>query len=311
MTNFAEESARPADCTAGKAELAASYAYCRTVARTSARNFYYSFVTLPRARKDAMCAIYAFMRRSDDAADEPGDFALRERRMRAWRATVDAALQGNYGSEPVLPALHHTICRFRVPVHYLYEVMEGTSQDLSAVRFETFEELRAYCYRVAGVVGFVCLYVWGFGGDRAEVMRMGEACGLAFQLTNILRDVAEDGARGNIYLPQEDLRRFGVTDAMLLNASAGDKAVRELLRFEAERAEDWYRAAEPLAACISTPSRPTFEIMFDIYHAILTEIKRLDYDVFSDRITVSTPRKVMAVARAVARTRFSALRRRR
>ena len=308
MMNPLEAAPPSAACTAGEEQLAASYAYCRNLARTSARNFYYSFVTLPKERKEAMCAVYAFMRCSDDAADEPGDAALRLRRMCDWREKVDAALQGDYGDDPVLPALHHTVCRFSVPISCLYEVMEGTSQDLTAVRFETFEQLRAYCYRVAGVVGFVCLYIWGFEGDRADVMRMGEACGLAFQLTNILRDVAEDGARGNIYLPQEDLRRFGVSEAMLLSAGVPCPCVTELLKFEAERAETWYQAAAPLAARISTPCRPTFEIMFDIYHTILHEIQRVDYDVFSARISVSTPRKLMAIARAVARTRLGALR---
>ena len=215
-------------------EVDRSYEYCRRVARSRARNFYYSFVLLSAQQRKAMCAIYAFMRRCDDLSDEPG--ASREA-LEAWRGEMADALDGRFSGHPVWPAFRHTVRRFGIPTEYFHEMIDGVLGDLSPRRFETFPELYRYCYQVASVVGLTSIHIFGF--DTRSALPLAEKCGVAFQLTNILRDVREDLERGRVYLPAEDLARFGVTEADLRD---GGRAIREggglleLMRFEAGRA---------------------------------------------------------------------------
>ncbi|HZO91675.1 MAG TPA: phytoene/squalene synthase family protein [Chthonomonadaceae bacterium] len=284
--------------------LAESYRHCEQVARTQARNFYYSFVTLPPERKAAMCAIYAFMRYSDDVSDEAAADHSKAAQMRAWRAALDRALDGDYGQSLILPAFHDTVQRYGIPARYFHALIDGTEMDLSKKRYETFDELYQYCYRVASVVGFVCLHVWGFDAAEGKALEYAEACGLAFQLTNILRDVKEDAERDRIYLPQEDLRRFGVAEENLKRGLA-NSPFRALMRFEVERAQGYYDQAQALLPLIHAPGRPTFAIMFQIYRGILDSIERNDYDVFSRRARVSTPKKLGIVARAWLASRLN------
>jgi phytoene synthase len=277
--------------------LAESYRYCEHVAKTEAKNFYYSFLTLPPERKAAMCAIYAFMRYSDDVSDEAAAEQSKAEEMQQWRDALDKALGGEYGDSLILPAFHDTARKYNIPAHYFHELIDGTAMDLTQSRYETFEDLHLYCYRVASVVGFVCIHVWGFDPAGGKALQYAEACGLAFQLTNILRDVKEDAERARIYLPQEDLRRFGVTEAQL---KAGDMTenVRALLKFEADRAAKFYAEAEHLLPLVSTDGRPTLTIMIRIYRGILTAIEQNRYDVFSQRARVSSPKKMAIVLRA-------------
>ncbi len=277
--------------------LAASYQYCEHVAKTQARNFYYSFVPLPPELRAAMCVIYAFMRYSDDVSDEAAEDSSKAEQMQEWRAALDRALAGEYGESLILPAFHDVVVRFSIPAHYFHELIDGTEMDLTKKRYETFEELYEYCYKVASVVGFVCIHVWGFDRSHANSLRYAESCGLAFQLTNILRDVSEDAARDRIYLPREDMERFGVTESDLKSATMS-KSLKSLILFEAERAESYYSQAHQLLPLLEPAGRPTYKIMLQIYHGILETIFRQRGDVYRVRARLSTPRKLVIVASA-------------
>src|SRR5438067_2280457 len=187
-----------------------SYRYCVRVARSRAKNFYYSFVLLSAQQRRAMCSIYAFMRYCDDLSDEPGSSRVA---MDQWRAEMEDALEGRYSSHPVWPAFHYTVRRFGIPRQYFRDMIEGVASDLEPRRMETFEELYRYCYQVASVVGLTIIHIFGF--DTPSALPLAEKCGVAFQLTNILRDIGEDAERGRVYVPAEDLRRFGITEADL------------------------------------------------------------------------------------------------
>ncbi len=278
-------------------KLAESYRYCEHVAKTQAKNFYYSFLTLPPERKAAMCAIYAFMRYSDDVSDEAAANQSKEEEMRQWRAALDKAFVGDYGDSLILPAFHDTIKKYHIPDRYFHELIDGTEMDLTITRYETFDDLHLYCYRVASIVGFVCIHVWGFDEANGKALEYAEACGLAFQLTNILRDVKEDIERDRVYLPQEDLRKFGVTEERL-RSGAVDENLRALIKFEADRAKEFYRQANLLLPLVSPAGRATLRIMIQIYRGILTSIERNNYNVYEKRARVSTPRKLGIVAGA-------------
>jgi phytoene synthase len=281
-----------------------SYAYCEHVAKTQARNFYYSFLTLPPDRKAAMCAVYAFFRYSDDVSDEGGEGVVKADRMKQWRAALDSALAGDYGDSLILPAFHDVVKRYNIPPKYFHELIDGTEVDLTTNRYETFQDLYRYCYLVASVVGFVCIHVWGFEPSDGKALEYAEACGLAFQLTNILRDVNEDATRDRIYLPMEELRRFGVSEEDIKSGLVTEK-FRTMMRFECERARGYYAEAEKLIPLIDPTGRPTYNIMMRIYRGILDSIERNGYDVHSRRARVSTPKKLGIVAQAWIGSRFS------
>src|ERR1019366_95050 len=217
-----------------------SYEYCRRVARTRAKNFYYSFLLLTAQQRKAMCAIYAFMRHCDDLSDEPG--ATRAA-LERWRAGPGEALEGRFRGPPCWPAFHHTVRRFGIPHDYFRSMIDGVVSDLEPRRFETFDQLRLYCYQVASVVGLTTIHIFGF--DTPTALPLAEKCGVAFQLTNILRDIKEDADRGRIYLPAEDLRRFGVAEEDL-RAGKRDTAFLGLMRYEAARARAYYEESRPL-----------------------------------------------------------------
>ncbi len=287
-------------------DLARSYEYCRQVARTQARNFYYSFTVLPPEKRAAMCAIYAFMRYSDDISDEAAEDRSKESQLASWREALDRAFDGDYGDSLILPAFHDTALRHAIPKRFFHELIDGAEMDLTTTRYQTFEDLHRYCYRVASVVGFVCIHVWGFTGGEAAY-EPAEACGLAFQLTNILRDIKEDAGRGRIYLPLEDLRRFGYSEEELLQGVT-DERFHALMRFEVERAREYYEKALPLVPLIDPVSRPTFIIMYRIYRGLLDRIEHQGYDVFAHRARLSTARKMGIVAQAWLGSRLGATR---
>ena len=283
--------------------LAASYAHCEHVAKTQARNFYYSFLTLSPEARAAMCAIYAFMRYSDDVSDEAASDRSKAHEMQQWRAALDRAFQGDYGGSLILPAFHDTVKKYGIPARYFHDLIDGTEMDLTKIRYETFDELHGYCYRVASVVGFVCIHVWGFDDAGGKALEYAEDCGLALQLTNILRDVREDAERDRIYLPREDLRRFQVDEEDLKRGSLSSN-FRDLMRFEVERAKEYYARAERLVPLVHRSGRPTLIIMIKIYRGILDSIERNNYDVHSRRARVSTPRKLSIVAGAWLKSRL-------
>jgi phytoene synthase len=271
-------------------DLEQSYRHCRAVARSRAKNFYYSFLLLPRKKRDAMCAVYAFMRYCDDLSDEPGASVAA---MDRWRAALDQALAGDSSGHPTLPAFADTVRRYKIPHRYFYEMIDGVSSDLEPRRIGTFDELYRYCYQVASVVGMTTIHILGF--DSPEALPLAEKCGIAFQLTNIVRDVREDRDLGRVYLPEEDLARFGVQK---LEQS---REFLELMRFEAKRARGYYAESQPLLGMIHAESRRALWALIEIYSRLLGKIEASGYDVLSRRIRLSTMEKCWIVTRAALR----------
>jgi phytoene synthase len=270
-----------------------SYEYCRRVARRRAKNFYYSFVLLSRPQRNAMCAIYAFMRYCDDLSDEPG--ATRAA-IDQWRAEMEAALEGRFSSHPVWPAFYHTVRRFAIPHQYFREMIDGVLSDLEPRRFANFEQLYRYCYQVASVVGLTIVHIFGF--DTRSALPLAEKCGVAFQLTNILRDIREDAERGRIYLPVDDLQRFGVTEDDLRAGRRSEPFLR-LMAFEAERARAYYNESRPLLDLIHPRSRASLWALISIYSRLLERIERSNYDVFRRRVRLPLWEKSWIVWRAL------------
>ncbi|HUK82041.1 MAG TPA: presqualene diphosphate synthase HpnD [Verrucomicrobiae bacterium] len=269
-----------------------SYRLCRDIARRTGKNFYYSFIVMPREKRLAMCAVYAFMRRSDDIADGAANPALASEGLRAWRTQVDAALAGQNSADPILPALVDTVRRYRIDPCRFDELLDGTEMDQTTTRYETFAELYKYCYHVASVVGLIVLPIFGYKDDGAKMPA--EACGIAFQLTNILRDVKEDAGLGRIYLPREDLKCFGVQEADIMNSQTTPQFV-ELMKFEAARARQYYAKAQPLLDMIAPDSRGTLAVMMRIYGGILDKIERRNFAVFDDKVRLSAAEKLWIV----------------
>ena len=274
-------------------EVEKSYQYCCRVARTRAKNFYYSFLLLSAHQRKAMCAIYAFMRYCDDLSDEPG--ATRAAIDR-WRAEMEDALEGRFSGKPVWPAFYHTVRRFGIPHEYFREMISGVASDLEPRRFETFDQLYRYCYQVASVVGLTTIHIFGF--DTRIALPLAEKCGVAFQLTNILRDIREDADHGRVYLPAEDLHRFGVSERDLREGNRNEAFLR-LMRFEAARARGYYDESRPLLDLVHQRSRPSLWALIAIYSRLLERIERCNYDVFTRRVRLSPLEKSWIVVRAL------------
>jgi 15-cis-phytoene synthase len=270
-----------------------SYEYCCNVARSRAKNFYYSFILLSRQQRKAMCAIYAFMRYCDDLSDEPGASRAAIER---WRGELADALEGRFSNHPVWPAFHHTVRRFGIPHEYFYSMIDGVSSDLEPRRIETFDELYRYCYQVASVVGLTIIHIFGF--DTRSALPLAEKCGVAFQLTNILRDIREDAEKGRVYLPAEDLRSFGVTEEDL-RAGKRDESFLKIMRFEAARAHSYYDQSATLLDLIHPRSRPSLWALISIYSRLLQRIERGNYDVFTHRVRLPLWEKSWIVMRAL------------
>lgn len=275
--------------------LSSSYAWCERLARQQAGNFYHAFRLLPTDQRRAMCALYAFMRVADDLTD--GTQAIAEKRLALaeWRRQFEAALEGVY-SHPLHPAFHHTVEHYGIPRRYLEDVLDGVGMDLDTDRYDTFADLYGYCYRVASAVGLACIHIWGFRDERA--IAYAEAAGIALQLTNILRDLGEDAARGRVYLPREDLDRFGYSIGDLEKGSS-DERFRALMRFQVERARGYYESAAPLADLLDPCGRAVFLVMLRTYRGLLEAIVRRDYNVFNSRIRLSRWRKMWLAAQVL------------
>jgi phytoene synthase len=267
--------------------LQASYAFSRRIARTRARNFYYSFLLLSREQKNAMCAIYAFMRHSDDISEGEGASA---EAIHQWRTDLDNALAGNFPENPLWPAFHDTVKRYNIPHQYFHEMIEGVSGDLQPRQIQTFDELYRYCYQVASVVGLTIIHIFGF--DNPEALALAEKCGIAFQLTNILRDVREDRENRRIYVPAEDIQRFSA------NLAHYDANFIELMRFEAARAEAYYQESRPLIALVHKRSRRSLWALIEIYRRLLLKIEQSNFDVLDRRIRIPTSEKLGILAKS-------------
>jgi phytoene synthase len=295
--------------TPAPAQLTMAYSVCRGITRTNAKNFYYAFLVLPKRKRESLCAVYAFMRRCDDIADDP-TLGIEERRYKldAWLDALHRVQQGEPSDDPILLALTDTQRRYTIPAGLLDELATGTAMDFDpgtggvenpvsatapvaglTVQYETFDDLKVYCYRVASVVGLVCIHIFGYRDPAAEALA--EQCGLAFQLTNIIRDVKEDAAMGRVYLPQEDLAKFGLSAAELL--SAPDPArFRPLLAMEADRAREYYQAGDQLSSYISEDSQPALWVLVNIYRKLLEKIAEHQYDVFSGKVSLTVSEKL-------------------
>ncbi len=292
--------------------IADSYAECHRIARASHSNFYYAFFLLPEPKRDALAALYAFMRLVDDVADEGADLAAKQRGLAKWRAELDEAVTGQdqcfdgtaalplldaapEGAAEVLPALVDAVRRYKMPARYFHDLISGAEMDLTVHAYPTFERLREYCYRVAGTVGLTCTHVFGFTDARA--LDLAEKLGLAFQLTNILRDVHEDYNLGRLYLPEEDLARYGVSPEDF-GRSEATLGVRELLRFEADRAWPLYEEGSALLDLVDTDSRSALWLLVHTYSALLARIESLDFAVFAEKVRLSKAEKMMFIAKA-------------
>jgi phytoene synthase len=307
-------------------ELAAAYSECRAIAKREAKNFYYGFMALPPQKRDAMCAVYAFMRRADDISDdESKSLEERRREMKTWLGAWHSyqgfskepgtlALLAPSRDSPVFLAVRDVQQRYGVSDELLDKLVQGTTMDLDPAtpegvrrvevggrivdQYETMAALERYCYLVASVVGLTTIRIFGFTHPDADVYA--EQLGLAFQLTNILRDVNEDAERGRVYLPEDLMGEHMVdTAGVLATKSEPSEPMRDLLSEIAIRAESLYGAADRLIPLLDADSRAAMRVLVDIYHLLLKRIVAERFDVFRQRVSVSTPRKLSVLAKGL------------
>jgi 15-cis-phytoene synthase len=292
---FISQTAGSGEIRSMEPELIASYKSAAAIAR-SRSNFYYSFIVLPPEKRRAFCAVYAFMRYCDDISDGDSGIEAKRVQLRAWRAQLDAVYSGTTGVDGILPAFRDTIDKFSIPADYFHWIIDGTEMDLDITHYDTFDDLYRYCFNVASAVGLVCLQIFGFSDQRAR--EYAEKCGVAFQLTNIMRDVKEDAERGRIYLPLEDLAKYGYS-AEELTRGVFDERFRALMNYEAERAKTYYSAALNLLPLIENESKPALWAMMEIYERILDRIVSRQFDVFHEPIRLAATEKLFIAMKAI------------
>jgi phytoene synthase len=300
--------------TPAPAQLTMAYSVCRGITRSNAKNFYYAFLVLPKRKRQALCAVYAFMRRCDDIADDP-NLSVEERRYKldTWLDALHRVQQGEPTDDPILLALTDAQRRYTIPAGLLDELALGTAMDVVdpeagahsvpssnaavpalTIQYQTFDDLKLYCYRVASVVGLVCIHVFGYRDPAAEPLA--EQCGLALQLTNIIRDVKEDAAMGRVYLPEEDLAKFGLSAAELLSEPDAAR-FRPLLALEADRARQLYQAGDQLIPYIAEDSQPALWVLVNIYRKLLEKIAERQYDVFNGKVSLTVSEKLRVLGK--------------
>jgi 15-cis-phytoene synthase len=313
-------------------QLVMAYSVCKGITRTAAKNFYYAFLVLPSRKRDALYAVYAFMRRCDDITDDSTlSFADRRQKLETWLDALHRSQQGHPTDDPILLALTDAQRRFAIPAGLLDELAHGTAMDVEVeephntgdapghgdapalavfarpgnepgnasapaltIQYQTFEDLRVYCYRVASVVGLVCIHIFGY--RRPEAEPLAESCGLAFQLTNIIRDVKEDAALGRVYLPGEDLARFNLSASELLS-NPDPARFRPVLALLADRAREFYASGDALIPYVSEDSQPALWVLINIYRSLLEKIAARQFDVFSARVSLTTREKLLVLAK--------------
>lgn len=279
-----------------------SYRSCRRISGGAGSSFHAGFLLLSRDRRRAMEALYAFMRHTDDLADDPQATYLRRDALTAWRASLERAMLGEFdptadrahAGAAILPAVADAVHRFHIPHEHLYAAIEGVEMDLARQRYETFDELQVYCRRVASAVGLACIYIWGFRGSGA--LLPAAKCGIALQLTNILRDLGEDVAQDRVYLPQADLRTcdYSIDD---LRAGVDDPRFRRLMALEIARAEQFYAEGAELIDWLEPPGRRIFGLMMATYRALLRKIARRPAAVFHRRLRLTPAKKLQLLVR--------------
>ena len=286
--------------TATTSAIDHAYRGCERITRREAANFFYGIRLLPRAKRQAMCAVYAFARQVDDVGDGPLDPAAKLAALAVARQRL-VRLEGgvlNGDPDPVPIALADARDRFDLPVDALWDLIDGVEQDVLGTRYESFDELVVYCRHVAGSIGRLCLAIFGDGG-RDEAVTLADDLGVAMQLTNILRDVREDQERGRVYLPAEDMRRFGCDDLR----TAPQARLTELVRFEAARTRAWFDRGLGLIDLLDARSASCVLAMTGIYRCILERIASEPVEVLRRRISLPAWEKVWLAARSVAGVR--------
>ncbi len=274
--------------------LKRSYRLCQQVTRQKARNFFYAFLLLPKNRRKAIYAVYAFMRHSDDVVDSSLS-KERSSQLQAWRQSVKIALEDGPIDHPILPAFVDAVKQFNIPHNYFFELLDGIQMDLEKDRYQNFEELYTYCYRVASVVGLVCVHIFGFKDPRA--LQLAESAGIAFQVTNILRDIREDGTGNRVYLPLDDLKKFRYPVESLRQGVVDDH-FRRLLHFQIERARDYYHQAEQLVPLVEPDCQKALSALIGIYRGLLEKIYKEHELLFEKQIRLSLLEKLSIVFRA-------------
>ena len=274
-------------------ELDQAYEYCRRLTKERAKNFYYAFITLPAMKRRAIYAVYAFCRLCDDATDDLIEVEEKLRLVAEQRALLASACAGRPQGQ-VYVALEDTLNTYNIPAEYLEEVINGVEMDISKTRYATFEELREYCYRVASSVGLICIEIFGYNDPSAR--EHAADMGLAMQLTNILRDVEEDMERDRLYIPQEELTRFGCSEEDIFLGRVNDN-FRNLMRFEVERAREYFKKSKQQLSLLSPRSRVCPEVLHGTYTRLLDRIEASGYNVFGRRVSLSTREKLVLMAR--------------
>lgn len=274
--------------------------HVRKMTRASRSNFYYSFLFLPKPQREALESVYAFCRAVDDAVDNAEDASRGHALVEHWRGELAAATRKE-ATHPIARALAVTLERYPIDPRHLEEIIDGVAMDLTIHHYETFRDLERYCYHVAGAVGLVCIEIFGYTDPAARDYAV--ALGLAFQMTNILRDVGRDASAGRVYLPADEMARFGCTEADL-RAPTPSKAFLEMMRFQTTRAGDLFRKAKELFPSCDRRRLYPAEIMGGIYESLLEAIVRRDHDVLGEKVSVSRPRKLAIAARCYLRSRL-------
>lgn len=274
-------------------DLASAYEVCRVITRREAKNFYYAFLTLPAAKRRAIYAAYAFCRHCDDSVDEETSTDAKVKALAELQADLDRTYTGQ-AATPVYLALADVAHNYDIPQDYFREIILGVESDLVKDRFQNFEELREYCYRVASVVGLVCLQIFGYEDDNAKEYAVD--LGLAMQLTNIIRDVREDFEMGRVYLPQDEMARFGYSEDDLKNG-VRNQAFQDLMKFQSERARKYFDKGFKLLPYLSRRSRACPAVLGALYSKVLDRIEASDYDVLESRVSLSKAEKIGLTAK--------------
>ena len=283
-------------------QLEQAYEECRLITKKEAKNFYYAFITLPPKKRNAIYAAYSFCRLADDAADEdiPTDEKLRL--LDELRGKLSMSYSGHSDlleEGPVFTALAHTASAYDIPEEYLREVVAGVETDLTKNRFQDFAELRDYCYRVASVVGLICIQIFGYSDSRAKDYAID--LGMAMQLTNIMRDVKEDLELDRVYLPLDEIKDFGYS-LEELQAGVVNDPFRELMKFHAQRARQYFDSGFKLLPYLSPRSRACPAVLGQIYSHVLDKIEARDFDVFAGRVSLSSREKYRITAQTWMRS---------
>ncbi len=273
-------------------DLELAYEACRIITRREAKNFYYAFLTLPVAKRRAIYAAYAFCRHCDDSVDEETSTDAKLTALADLKSNLEATYSGDAAS-PVFLALADVANQYDIPRDYFREVILGVESDLVKDRFENFDELREYCYRVASVVGLICLQIFGYDNDDAKEYAVD--LGLAMQLTNIIRDVREDLEMGRVYLPQDEMARFGYSEEDL-RKGVRNQAFMHLMQFQSQRAREYFERGSKLLPYLSRRSRACPAVLGALYSKVLDRIEASDYDVLESRLSLSKAEKIRITA---------------